>query len=369
MSCGNPRPTVSVVVPVWGAERTLDRCVQSILGQRLRTGTLACVLVDDGSPDRCGAMCDEYARRDARVRVLHKEDGGVSSARNAGLRASEGEYVVFLDSDDALRPGALQAALDAQAADPGAFVLWRYTDDAGDPAAAGPEAAAAPQSALARLYLDCLIAMPWNKLYRGDLARRLWFNESFTLGEDLQFVLDYIALLGREQPGFHYATVQSPLTFYDCSRDDGTLSTRYHPEVCEIWPQHFAKLNAAAQAAGGPRRRPAAAVPRRAARVCRRRGRYPAPRPGGARAAPPQSRRGAALPLAARAAGPNARRALLQPLLPAAALALPAAFVPPGRSRPHRQPAFRQAGLGRVLPAGRTLEAGGVGKLPETSLL
>ena len=104
MSCGNTRPTVSVVVPVWGAERTLDRCVQSILGQRLRTGTLACVLVDDGSPDRCGAMCDEYARRDARVRVLHKEDGGVSSARNAGLRASEGEYVVFLDSDDALRP-------------------------------------------------------------------------------------------------------------------------------------------------------------------------------------------------------------------------------------------------------------------------
>lgn len=252
MSCGNTRPTVSVVVPVWGAERTLDRCVQSILGQRLRTGTLACVLVDDGSPDRCGAMCDEYARRDARVRVLHKEDGGVSSARNAGLRASEGEYVVFLDSDDALRPGALQAALDAQAADPGAFVLWRYTDDAGDPAAAGPEAAAAPQSALARLYLDCLIAMPWNKLYRGDLARRLRFNESFTLGEDLQFVLDYIALLGREQPEFHYAAVQSPLTFYDCSRDDGTLSTRYHPEVCEIWPQHFAKLNAAAQAAGAP---------------------------------------------------------------------------------------------------------------------
>ena len=94
--------------------------------------------------------------------------------------------------------------------------------------------------------------MPWNKLYRGDLARRLQFNESFTLGEDLQFVLDYIALLGREQPGFHYAAVQSPLTFYDCSRDDGTLSTRYHPEVCEIWPQHFAKLNAAAQAAGAP---------------------------------------------------------------------------------------------------------------------
>lgn len=94
--------------------------------------------------------------------------------------------------------------------------------------------------------------MPWNKLYRGELARQLRFNESYTLGEDLQFVLDYIALLGRRQPGFHYTVVQSPLTFYDCSREDGTLSTRYHPETCEIWPEHFAKLNAAVLAAGAP---------------------------------------------------------------------------------------------------------------------
>lgn len=247
-----PTPaTVCVVVPVWGAERTLDRCVQSILTQRL-AGTLACVLVDDGSPDRCGELCDGYAARDPRVTVIHKEDGGVSSARNAGLAACNAEYVVFLDSDDALRPGALQAALDAQVADPGAFVLWRYTDDPADPAPAGPDAAPAPPAALARLWLDCLIAMPWNKLYRGELARQLRFNEAYTLGEDLQFVLDYIALLGRRQPGFHYTVVQSPLTFYDCSREDGTLSTRYHPETCEIWPEHFAKLNAAVLAAGAP---------------------------------------------------------------------------------------------------------------------
>lgn len=243
--------TVCVVVPVWGAERTLDRCVQSVLSQRFN-GTLACVLVDDGSPDRCGEYCDAYAARDARVTVIHKEDGGVSSARNAGLAASNADYVVFLDSDDALRPGALQAALDAQAADPGAFVLWRYTADPVDPAPAACAAEPAPRSALARLWLDCLIAMPWNKLYRGDLARQLRFNESYTLGEDLQFVLDYIALLGQAQPDFHYTVVNSPLTFYDCSRDDGTLSTRYHPETCEIWPEHFAKLNAAVQAAGAP---------------------------------------------------------------------------------------------------------------------
>ena len=246
------QPTVSVIVPVWNAERTLDRCVQSILSQPLRAGTLACLLVDDGSTDRSGELCDEYARRDARVRVLHRENGGPSPARNAALDVCEGEYVVFLDSDDTLRPGALQAALDAQAADPGAFVIWRYTLDQNDPAAAGAQAQPAPQGALARLYLQNLLSMPWNKLYRGDLARQLHFDESFTLGEDIQFVLDYIALLGRTQPDFRYAVVQSPLTFYDCSGGDGTLSTRYHPDVCEIWPQHFQKLDAAVNAVDTP---------------------------------------------------------------------------------------------------------------------
>ena len=244
---------VSVVVPVWGAERTLDRCVRSVLGQALGPGdALECILVDDGSPDRCGEICDAYAARDPRVQVIHKEDGGVSSARNAGLRRSRGAYVVFLDSDDALRPGALAAALAAQAAAPGDFVLWHYTDNPNDPAPTGQNAKPASQSALARLWLDCLIGMPWNKLYRGDLARRLSFNESYTLGEDLQFVLDYLALLGQEAPGFGYAVIQSPLTFYDCSRDDGTPPSRNPPKICELWPKRFAKPNAGAAAAGPP---------------------------------------------------------------------------------------------------------------------
>ena len=122
------RPAACVVVPVYRAEATLDRCVASILRQRV-TGGVCCVLVDDGSPDASGALCDAWAARDPRVQVIHKEDGGVSSARNAGLAAADADYIVFLDSDDALRPGALQAALEVQQADPDAFVLWHYTDD------------------------------------------------------------------------------------------------------------------------------------------------------------------------------------------------------------------------------------------------
>ena len=247
----NDRPAVCVIVPVYRAEKTLDRCVQSIVSQAV-DGGLVCVLIEDGSPDASAALCDAWAARDARVRVVHKaHGGGPSGARNAGLDAADADWVVFLDADDALRPGALQAALTVQAADPGGFVLWAYTEDEQDPASVRSAAEARPQSALARLWMDCRIAMPWNKLYRADLARRLRFDPAYTLGEDLQYVLDYIAQLGREQPDFHYAVMPSALTFYDCSRSD-TLSTKYHADYCDIWPRHFAKLNAACAAAGAP---------------------------------------------------------------------------------------------------------------------
>lgn len=237
------RPAICVVVPVYKAAATLDRCVSSILTQQV-DGGVCCVLVDDGSPDESGAMCDAWAARDDRVRVIHQEDLGVSCARNVGMRAADSEYLVFLDSDDALRPGALQTALDAQRSAPRDFVLWRYTTDERDPAPVTTGAETRPQNALARLWLDCLLAMPWNKLYRTRDAQSIQFNKEYTLGEDLQFVLDYITLLGRSDPDFHYCVLQSPLTFYDCSRG-GTLSTKYHTNYCEIWPEHFAKLNAA----------------------------------------------------------------------------------------------------------------------------
>ena len=117
------QPVICVIVPVYKAEATLPRCIESVLTQQL-PGGLRLILVDDQSPDRSGEICDAYAAKDPRVMVLHRRERGVSGARNAGLRAATGEYIVFLDSDDALRPGALAAALAAQAAAPNAFVLW-----------------------------------------------------------------------------------------------------------------------------------------------------------------------------------------------------------------------------------------------------
>lgn len=91
-------PKISVIVPVYKAEQYLPQCVESILGQTY--SDLEVLLIDDGSPDHSGVICDEYARQDSRIRVIHKENGGVSTARNAGLDAATGDYITFVDSDD-----------------------------------------------------------------------------------------------------------------------------------------------------------------------------------------------------------------------------------------------------------------------------
>ena len=88
----------SVILPIYKVEKYLAECVDSILKQSFSDYEI--ILVDDGSPDTSGAICDEYAKKDARVRVIHKKNGGLSDARNAGFEIACGEYVVFIDSDD-----------------------------------------------------------------------------------------------------------------------------------------------------------------------------------------------------------------------------------------------------------------------------
>lgn len=91
-------PTISVIIPVYNAEKYLRRCIDSVLSQTFTDFEL--LLIDDGSKDKSGAICDEYAAKDSRVRVFHKENGGVSSARNMGLDNACGNYIAFVDADD-----------------------------------------------------------------------------------------------------------------------------------------------------------------------------------------------------------------------------------------------------------------------------
>ena len=89
---------LSIIVPIYNVEPYLRKCIDSILAQTFTD--FECILVDDGSPDNCPTICDEYAKKDSRIRVIHKENGGLSDARNAGLDIAQGEYIGFVDSDD-----------------------------------------------------------------------------------------------------------------------------------------------------------------------------------------------------------------------------------------------------------------------------
>ena len=100
------KPEISIIVPVYQVEKYLNECIDSILAQTFTDFEL--ILVDDGSPDNCPALCDAAAKRDSRVRVIHKQNGGVSTARNAGLDAAQGNWIAFVDSDDTAAPEYLE---------------------------------------------------------------------------------------------------------------------------------------------------------------------------------------------------------------------------------------------------------------------
>ena len=123
-------PEISVIVPVYRAESFLRKCTDSILNQTFQD--LELLLIDDGSPDHSGALCDQIAKEAPRVRVFHKDNGGVSSARNLGMTQANGQYFAFADSDDWLPPDALETlytALTTAGADTAGGGHWRVEQD------------------------------------------------------------------------------------------------------------------------------------------------------------------------------------------------------------------------------------------------
>lgn len=103
------RPTISVIVPVYRVEKYLDKCVNSIVNQTYKN--LEILLVDDGSPDCCGSMCDKWAIKDSRIQVIHKKNGGLSEARNIAISKASGRYIGFVDSDDYIEPDMYELLL------------------------------------------------------------------------------------------------------------------------------------------------------------------------------------------------------------------------------------------------------------------
>ena len=165
-------PTISVIVPVYKVEKYIHRCVDSILGQTYADFEL--ILVDDGSPDNCGAICDEYAAKDSRVVVIHQENGGLSAARNAGIdwafANSDSQWLSFIDSDDWVHPEYLQRLLDAAMEHNVAVSICGYAETSGTFPEISPDTTTPvlwnSEDFYVKDSLHCTYA--WGKLYRRD---------------------------------------------------------------------------------------------------------------------------------------------------------------------------------------------------------
>lgn len=199
-------PSVSVIVPVYNAEQTIEKCVESLALGRLRD--LEILLVDDGSTDASPALCRALAERFPQVRcVFGGENGGVSHARNLGLAEARGEFVLFVDSDDWVSEYYAQVLVDTARENPYALTicglvflnmaedyrrtyLWESTGDT----------YAVAKADFFELHRRFLLPQLWNKVFRRDIVedRHLRFDENMSMGEDFQFVLDYLEAAGIE---------------------------------------------------------------------------------------------------------------------------------------------------------------------------
>lgn len=213
-------PKVSVIIPVYNAAPYLHRCIDSILSQTFPDFEL--LLIDDGSKDRSGEICDEYADLDTRVRVFHKENGGVSSARNVGLDHARGEWVTFIDADDFVRLRYLEHLLNhvGEQID----LVISYAEGFGKE---GSKKEVYPSRTVENANFEIMFiendmhwhTSPWSKLYRRSVIESLHlrFCEGMHIGEDALFLYTFmldsrVIYLSSDTDYCYFACVEDSLT-------------------------------------------------------------------------------------------------------------------------------------------------------------
>lgn len=204
-------PLISVIIPVYKVEKFLPKCLDSIIGQTYKN--LEIILIDDGSTDNSGKICDEYALKDTRIRVVHQKNQGLPLARNAGLKIAHGEYIAFVDSDDYIELDMyeyLWKLISKQNAD---VAMCNACEDEGFysqkpidvPYALGP---------IQKFFEFSDWMAPWNKLYKRELIGDVRFDPTASTGEDELFNFELakknaLVALGN-QSKYHYRCHQNP---------------------------------------------------------------------------------------------------------------------------------------------------------------
>ncbi len=231
MNGSNESVLISIVVPVYNVQMYLQECLDSLLAQTY--GKTEILLIDDGSSDLSGSICDTYARKDKRIRVFHTENQGVSAARNRGIEEATGEYVVFVDSDDKIHPQLLESYVKWE--DPNSVFLCGMAETEEELESLKTEKldqkiCSYDLEHFADFYAKNLANPPWNKWYRTAVLKeyQIRFPIDKNMGEDLLFNLDYL----RHAPA-QYKMMDLPFYYYRQDRD-GSLTTAYRKDLFQI---------------------------------------------------------------------------------------------------------------------------------------
>lgn len=218
------KPIISIIVPVYNVEDYIDRCIESILNQTFKDFEL--ILVDDGSPDNCTKKCDKWAERDSRIKVIHKPNRGVSSARNAGLAIAQGNYIGFCDPDDVLNHNMYELLYNTIIKDNSDCCVCSYkafssdneisincVDSNGKFLVLNHENIVEYFLTYRRNTLGCV----WNKLIKKSVISDIVFNENMAFGEDYCFSLE--AILNCKK----VSVIESPALYYYFIRENSAM--------------------------------------------------------------------------------------------------------------------------------------------------
>lgn len=226
----NKQVSVSVIVPVYNAENVIRACIESVLNQSFRE--LELILIDDGSTDNSGVICNEFSKKDNRVITVHQKNTGVSAARNTGINIAKGKYLSFVDSDDEMLPDFLKKGLEDLEAKTADIFIGGYirTDHLGKSDCTLEHPFASYLSQITENDMVCLfehnyIAPCWGKIYLKDFIGESKFDTSMKFGEDLKFNIELLT----KSPYI----IASENTYYEYIAADNSLTTQTDVQKCK----------------------------------------------------------------------------------------------------------------------------------------
>ena len=218
---------ISIVIPVYNVSKYLRECLDSVINQKYQN--IEIILVDDGSKDNSGIICDEYSNKDKRIKVIHKENGGVSSARNMGIDNATGKYVCFVDSDDIVHPDYIKKLVDNLDKDVLSVCKIEEFNNSFSFSIDNDKKIELDRKNFVELCRLYLLNTPGCKLFNLDIVKKnkIFFDTKLSLGEDLLFNLDYLKYIEK------VVIIDQNLYYYRKSGNN-TLSNTYYSNMLDI---------------------------------------------------------------------------------------------------------------------------------------